>query len=496
MTTGMGPRDGWRRRLIMAGLVVVGTISVQRSTEADDVPPAADEARRAVAAIAPDLPGEVVAAMQGGSYDDAIRALDALIAADKTTATDRSFARLVRGTAARLAGRPDDARATWQAALDAEPRGVWGNKLRGELAALELATGHPDRAEALARAEAETLLAPDRKDRLAGVYREFARRLLDPPSPNIPANPRAAYVLLAQARDLARGATLRAELLSAMGRAGQAALLKPETAPAQGQATPSGPTADPIRDYTAYLREYPAGADRDRVRFHLGEVQLALPNPIAARGTWTDLARDLGRGPVVERDRDRQALRGRALAGIARTYGMPTPPDNRNLDLGVAALRAFLAATPADPGAPAAAFQIGEAYLHRGQGDPAIAAFAAFLKGDGFRVETDEARRTRDELAGRATFLIARATLGQGKISRGDRGVPGVPRPVPPPGPDSADARRAILDARLLAADDAFGREAYVEARAGWLEFAEANPLDSRVPEALFPRRPDLAGGA
>ena len=67
------------------------------------------------------------------------------------------------------------------------------------------------------------LLAGDRKDRLAEVYRGFADRLLSPDLPTIPADPEGAYALLAQARSLAKGEALRASLLLAMARASQKA---------------------------------------------------------------------------------------------------------------------------------------------------------------------------------------------------------------------------------------------------------------------------------
>jgi len=494
VTTGMG--KWWRRIAAFGVFVAVGSagFEVPAAYFEEDVPVAAsgaDPLKRSVAPIAPSLPDGVVAAIQGGQYPEAIAALDGLIADAKTPRDDRSFFRLVRGGAARLADRPDEAQAGWFAAIEADPKGLWTNKLRGSLAALELATGHPDRAEVLARTEAETLLNPDRKDRLAEVYRGFARRLLEPDFPGAKPNPTAAYALLAKARDLAKGPNQRASLLFALGRASQKAFeqrrelpnapMAQAPQPPQGQA--AGPVPNPIVDYKTYLKEYPQGEDRDRVRFHLGETLRETGNNVEARSTWADLARDLAK--LSDLDKERRGLRGRALHGISKTYGMPNPADRPSLGLGVAALERFLRETPADPKAPLAAFEIGEAYLNQGQADPAIAAFAAFLKGNGYRVESDEARRTRADLAMRATFLIAKATLGQGKFTEAVTAFESYLNQFPN-GPESGDARRAILDARFREAEDSFNRERYGEARAGWLKFAEAQPLDDRVPLALF----------
>ncbi len=184
-----------------------------------------------------------------GEYDEAATAFDRLIAEAKTP-SDRSYYRFLRGIAERLGGKAEDARRTLTEALEAEPKGPWAAKIRFELAAVELAAGRAPQAEALARAEAETLLAADRKDRLAEVYHAFARRLLAPDDPVSQPDPNGAYVLLVKARELAKGETLRASLLFAMGRAGQ----KPGRLEGRRH-----PQANAIRDFQAYLKEYPKG---------------------------------------------------------------------------------------------------------------------------------------------------------------------------------------------------------------------------------------------
>src|SRR5207249_291030 len=114
--------------------------------------------------------------------------------------------------AERLAGRLDTARAILSAAIQAAPQGPWAAKLRFELAALEIPAGRMPEAERLARAEAEALLHDDRKDRLAEVYSSFARTLLKPDDPVQKADPEAAYALLIQAGNLAKGEPLLAKL--------------------------------------------------------------------------------------------------------------------------------------------------------------------------------------------------------------------------------------------------------------------------------------------
>ncbi len=470
----MTPQDGGARGRWAAAIAAIGLLAGPGA----DAPPAA---RRAIAPIAPVLPGPVVGSMQEGKYADARAGLDKLIAG-ATTPADRSYFRLVRGIAERLDGKADDARATLSGALAGEPGGPWSSKIRSELAAVELASGRPAAAEALARAEAESLLAPARKDRLAEVYHAFARRLLTPDDPVTASDPLAAYALLARARELAKGDALRASLLFAMARAGQAAAGRPAQ---PNQAANAGPAPDPIRDFEAYLKEYPKGADRDAARFHLGEAQLAAGQAVAARLTWTDLARELGADPARAPSKDRAELKARSLYQVARTYGIPGPPDDTQLNLGVAALRRFLADAPAHPWAVRASYEIGSSYLSRGKSEPAIEALNAFLKGEGYRAESDEARRDLADLSMAATFRVAQTLQGQGKFDEAIAAYQGYLARFPN-GPQSADAQRAILDAQLQVADEAIAREKYADARAAWTGFVARNPLDSRVPQVLF----------
>jgi uncharacterized protein YfaS (alpha-2-macroglobulin family)/TolA-binding protein len=433
--------------------------------------------KRAIAPAAPTLPGAVVASMQERKYDDAIAGFDRLIAAAKEPG-DRSYFRFLRGIAETLARKPDAARKTLLEALQADPNGPWAGKIRSELASVELAAGRPAAAEELARAEAMVLLAPERKDRLTEVYHAFARRLLAPDDPVTPPDPVAAYALLSKGRDLAKGPALRASLLFAMARAGQMPEMKKST-------RPDVPPVDPIRDFQAYLQEYPLGADRFAARFHLGEAQLAAGQAVAARMTWGDLARDLEKELAKGAAADLARLRARSLLGVARTHGMPNPPDDTQLNLGITAVQRFLAAYPADPDAPRSAYEIGEASRLRGQGDQAIAAFRTFLKKETYRAETPEAQRIAADLAMSATFEIAQILDQQGKYDEAIAGYQAYLGQFPS-GPKSAEAQASILNSRLAIAENALRLEKYAEARASWTAFVAANPLDARVPELLY----------
>ena len=450
-----------------AGLVLLGAFAVFARQDRDDPdsgPSRVPDAAKAVAPIAPILPSEVVSALQDGQYDAAVDALEAWADRGEANGEDRAYGALIRGIALRLKGEPDAAREALNAALEAEPDGHWSAKLRAELASTELADDRPEAAEALARAAVEALLDPSRKDELAGVYVVFADRLLTPIEPTSQADPEAAYALLSQARELAKGDALRASILFRMGRASQ-------QAGDQGRA---------INDFQAYIDQYPEGADRADVRLHLGEAQLASGQPLPARLTWTDLAWDL---EDAEGD-DVDAIRAEALFKIATTYGIPEPSDDSSLALGIAALRRYLDAYPDDEHAVLAASWIGVANLRRGKSQEALDAFRAFLAEEGFRVATDRARDDLAEYRKTITFQVGQILRGQGRTDEAIEAFRGYLAQYPD-GPQSADAQREILDTQLQAADDLIRKERFDEARAAWRGFVAANPLDARVPELL-----------
>src|SRR5262249_17987536 len=137
------------------------------------------------------------------------------------------------------------------------------------------------------------------------------------------------------------------------------------------------------------------------------------------------------------------------------------------------------------PLAVKAAYQVGASYLARGKSDEALAALNAFLKDEGFKAETDEAKRDLASLAMTATFQVGQGLQGQQKFNEAISAWKGYLAKYPN-GPQSADAQRAILDTQLLAAADHLRHERYAEARDAWLAFVAQNPLDGRVPQVLY----------
>ncbi len=455
-----------RSTLPLLAILWVIQLAMTTPSTAAEPDPVTVTAVKAFEPAAPVLPASLVAALQEGRHADAVSALDALVKAPDAKPDDRAYYALIGGIARRLDGKLDDARAVLSAALEAAPQGRWAAKLRGELAAVELAAGRFAGAETLARAQAESLLAADRKDGLAGIYEAFAQRLLKPAEPVTPPDPEGAHALFEQGRGLARGTPLRARLLLAMARASATA----------------GNHDRARQEFQSYLDEYgketSLAAGLDAARFGLGEAQLAAGQNLPARLTWETLVR-------APKSTDSQAIVGDALFGISRTFGIPNPPDDTQLNLGVAALRRFLKAQQAHPKAVQAAYDVGASFLARGKSQEALEAFRAFVKGDEEKAEGDDAGRSRAELRMTATFQIAQVLQGQRRFAEAIEAFQGYLGQYPN-GPQSADAQRAILDVRLAVADSLEQDEKHAQARAAWTEFANANPLEERVPFALY----------
>ncbi len=457
---------------VLGCLCVFGTASrsVGEEVRSNPVPgsSALPAAREAIRPAAPEIPPAIVGAMQEGRYDEARQALNRLAGPTKD-ADDRAYLTYLRAVVERLAGDGAAAREALDEARKASPGGRWTARIDYEEAALNLAAGRLDAAEEQARKVAGRLLASDRKDRLAEVYRGFALKLLEPGDPVIPADPAAARELLDQARDLARSPDLRARLRETMSRASLA----------------SGAPLQAVQDCRAYLNDFPNGPDRFVVEARLGEALRAAGRPDEARRTWTDLVAEIQSRKPADQTPPLVTIRATALYEIATTFGIPTPNDDGNLALGVAALKRFLEAAPTHPKAVRACYSIGAAYLHRGKATEAYNAFERFLREEGFRIETDEARRDWSELSMDASFQVARILQGQQRFVAAIAAWRGYLTRFPN-GPQGADAQRAILDTELMIAADHLTRHHYVEARASWSEFIARNPLDDRVPGLLF----------
>ena len=109
---------------------------------------------------------------------------------------------------------------------------------------------------------------------------------------------------------------------------------------------------------------------------------------------------------------------------LSRTWNIPNPQDDEQLNLGTAALRAFLERFPKHANAGRAHLEIAQSYLNRGRPADAAAALKQFL--------ADPRCRECKELP-EAQNLLGRAYQTAEGLHPGPGRVAGVPGQVPGP---------------------------------------------------------------
>ncbi|HPZ84141.1 MAG TPA: tetratricopeptide repeat protein, partial [Thermogutta sp.] len=307
--------------------------------------------------------------------------------------------------------------------------------------------------EAIYRDQAKRLLSLSRKDELADIYLEFANRLFDPPN-KLEEKPDYAKArqFYEKARDLGPSENLLVSILFQIARCHQL----------------SGDWNAAIAAYRDFIQRFPQDSREIAARFHLGECLLNQGNPAEARRVWEDLLAKHQDHPSAET--------ATAAFRLAETRGMPNPPSDEELGLGVAALRQFLERFPQDE-------RVGQAYLIMAQGfvsrehwDDARRVLEEFLA---------DARSEKAKERADAMFLLAevyrQAKRFQEAIELWRKFVQQFPTH-----PSWNDAQAQIIETELAAAQEKFTQGDYTAARQAWETFLQLHPLDERAPKILY----------
>ena len=360
-----------RRRLPAAlAVLVLSTAFSQTTLPAESSP-----------ADTPSAPAKVRQLMQDRNYAEAVKAIDEAAAA-KDAAKD--YLAYLKGRALYLANQYDQAVAVFDAMQRDFPKSEWLRRARFAKALALSRKGDFRAAEVIVRAEAEYLLSADRKQQIAEIYLEFADTLFKPPKDE--EKPDYAKALEFYQKALATGAKpekqIEVELLVA--RCQQHLERYPEAA---------GP-------YEEFVKNHPQSPLAIEAAFRLGECRLAEGNRKQARHVWQDL---LAKHPDTPSDRIADAQ-----FQLARTWNIPEPESDQDLNLGVSALRAFLERFPKHKLASRAHLDIALSYKARGRYEDAVTSLRQFLADDRYqdREEIPEAR----ELLGRCYQLQKKYT--------------------------------------------------------------------------------------
>lgn len=398
----------------------------------------------------PAAPRAIADLLQSRQYDEAVVAIDALLAEKKTDQAD--YLTYLKGRAQHLAGKYDDAVATFDALLKEFPNSELSRRARFAQGISLARKGDYRGAELIYKAEAQQVLSLERKEDIAKIYLEFAEAYFAPAKTDVPPDFQKALEFYTKALEVGPQPQTRveielrvAECQQNLGQFDQAAALLAQ-----------------------FIKDHPTDALVIEARFRLGECQQAQGQAAEARRTWQDL---LQLHPNSRSDRLPQAA-----FRLSETYRLPNPADKEDLTLGITSLEAFLEKYPEHKLAGAANLRIIQTYLQAGRYEDAVAAAKKFL--------ADERYVKREEIPA-ARNLLGIAYKVQGKF---DEALASYTEFLAkhPTHPAWAQVQQAIIQVEYLKAKAAFDAKKYDQARELWSQYLTKYPLDRRAPAILF----------
>jgi len=227
------------------------------------------------------------------------------------------------------------------------PKSPWARRARFASGVSLARKGDFRAAELIYREQAKSLLSDQRKQEMAGIYIEFADDYFDPPEKDREPDYARAFEFYVKALEVGSGGDKQVEVALRAARCQQ---LLDKTLEAVGR-------------YEELIRQHPDASQTIEARFCLGECLMALKKTKEARRTWQDLL-TIHRGSPSE-------WIPRATFQRSRTWGMPKPESDEQLNLGVAALDEFVKRFPAHKLAGQAHLDVAKAFIHRGRSEDA-----------------------------------------------------------------------------------------------------------------------------
>ncbi len=435
------------RRLLSFGAILLLSAVAGRST-AEPAPAAAKPAAGDLLSL-PKIPAKVATLLQDHDYAGAVKAIDEA-ATEKDAATD--YLAYLKGRALHLNGQYDAAIAQFEHFAKEFPKSPYARHARFAQAVTLARKGDFQAAETIYRAEVNDLLSPARKQQIADLYLEFADSYFKPKDEVLhkPDYQKALEFYLKALEEQPAGER-RIEVELGVARCYQLLNQLPESA----------------KRYTQFIKDHADAASVVEARFRLGEVQLAQGQAEDARHTWKDLL-------TIHADSKSERI-AEASFNLSLTYGIPNPPSDESLNLGVAALDAFLKRFPDHKLASQAQLRRGEAYMARGRYEEAVKSLNQFL--------ADPRYAEREELPD-ARNLLGRSYQLERKFTE----ALAAWREYLAKHPSQhawSEVQHAIVDTEFLMAEDKVRTKEFDEARRLWTEFMAKYPLDPRAAAIL-----------
>ncbi len=401
-------------------------------------------------------------------YADAIPLLQTVLDQEGTGAKDAVL--FFIGNAYFYQGEYETA-SEWYARILAEyPDSAWKAKAVFKQAECYLKLKQFDRAERIYEQEVIRLVSPERKERIAKVYLDFAEEYFSGKWVK-----RQQQAMLEEQPDYSRAKTfyelaLQLELSKAAHEEIRFQIAR--------CAYELGNYSEAIQVLTALQTEYPEGKFLTESVFYLAQSYLKQGQLLQARKVFRDFLEDF---PA-----DTHAPQAAFL--LSRAYNIPHPTSAEELEMGVEVLRNVFELYPQDKLAVQAEYEIGLSYYHFGRYEDAVSAFQAYL-------EKYEGKPTPDPSqadSGLTGNLLAQARYTLGRVYQQQRKFDDALRVWAeflqqyPADQHWSEVQRLMIDTEYLMADKLLREEAYQEARTAWEGFLSAYPLDQRNPEIMF----------
>ena len=398
---------------------------------------------------APLVPEKVRQLMQDRDYAGAIEAIDEAAAANDAP---KDYLTYLKGRALFLQNEFDRAAAVFDAMQKEFPKSQWLRRARFAKAMALARKGDFRAAELIVRAEADYLLSADRRQQIADIYLEFADALFKPPKED-------------QKPDYARASEFYQKALEAGPKPQKRIEVELLVAQCQQKLDMH---AEAAALYEKFINDHPQSPLDVEARFQLGQCRLAEGNLKYARRAWQDLL-----AKYVDSQSERIA---EAQFQLPHTWRIPKPENDQELNLGVAAMRAFIERFPKHKLASRAYLEIAESFMERGRHDDAVSALRQFLADNHYpdREEIPDARN-----------MLGRCYQLQRKYPEALEAWREYLTKHPAHKAWS-DVQRDIIDTEYLMACEKLEARQYDAANKLFAEFLVKYPLDPRSPDILL----------
>jgi alpha-2-macroglobulin len=341
-------KSSWLPVVVFLGLMILSASRLGAAEAANGIMPA-------------DMPladAQVRQLMQDGKYPEARKAI-----AESAKAKDapQDYLTYLSAWSFYQEKQYDQAIAAYEQFEKQFPQSPWFRQSRFARAMALERKGDAKNAELIYRAEAEYLLSAGRRQQLADIYLEFANGYFHPPKEDQKPDFNKAMEFYRKALETGPKADARAEVELLVAQCLQKLNRNAEAAKA----------------YAKFIADHPGGPLDIEARYRLGECRLADNNLREARRAWQDL--------LAKYPDDKSPRIAEAAFNMAKTWRIPAPRTNEELNLGVAASESFLERFPAHKLASQANLEIAKSYICRSRYEDAAACLNRFIKDERYK---------------------------------------------------------------------------------------------------------------